>query len=831
MTPNNSNLIVPGNWDDIAGKDGLCQFACTPLLPNGTRKLFILSLTNLLSYTVDDDGIQYDNSSFFVNNRPLWADEPLFSEMELYYIPSTNRVLIAFAWPFAGVGSVFYNSPQMIPYHSQLNTTPNAISKPDPADNSTWTVRPNYWLSVFNLDLSSGNSTLISENRHIFFWDLQPPYDPNYSNHITGMEFINDRSLMISKRATTIDPENLMILNLTQPTLPKLFPFHPNFVNEQLFEKSYIEKGVDGNLYLHNGNHLATLNIPNGLVPSLWTWNPSLLQFNYSTNIHPDGRIPPYFLQDQIDNENSLTLAQNQNVCCQNYQFSSPNEEYVVNTGGNITWSPNNNPFNNSPNSVIVNGDIRIMPGNYVTISNLQFYFKEGIKVIVERGAGLSLNNTLFTSEECATYLWLGIELKGNPALSNPFSQGTLYMTNNSEISNAFRGVRSFSTIEVYDFNTGTYSIQPDFANSGGQIYVENSIFRNNKKDVEFYPYNHSNNSYFTRVQFVTDAVLNDGTSCDSHLSMFGVRNVKINGCTFKNSVPSQFAFTQRGYGISAGDAAFSVDNAAFPTAITKFENLTYGISASATNPINTTSVKNAQFIECHRGLYFNNIDYAIINNNSFQVGETSTTVNTSVSYGAYLENCTGYSVSDNLFKSPLHFTTQDVRGLLINNSNENGQSADANMIRKNTFEDLRHGSWAFNANVRYQNIFGTTLVLNSSGLSFKCNEYKNLNQSDIMITNGGIRPQQGSCSSATSGANNQFSAQLPTTLNYWNGNPNVTPFSSQYFYNPSIPLSHNPLIINTFNTQKTGCALPYNPAAKGNCNMVVLTPVNSLNQ
>lgn len=337
------------------------------------------------------------------------------------------------------------------------------------------------------------------------------------------------------------------------------------------------------------------------------------------------------------------------------------------------------------------------------------------------------------------------------------------------------------------------------------------------------FPYSQSNQGYFRRTTFITDAVLNDGSPCDTHLSLFGVRNVKVEGCKFKNTVPGQFAFIQRGFGITAADASFIIDKNLPTSTTSEFENLYYGIWASAVNPINNTSVKNTLFKECHRGLYFKNIDYTIVVNNVFEVGETFNTVNTGTSYGAYFQNCTGYKISDNLFNSDYHLT-QDVRGLLINNSNENGLSADANNVVRNDFDRLRYGSWAFNANVRYQNILGTTLVLNTSGLTFKCNEYKDITQGDIMITNGGIKPQQGSCLSSTSGANNQFSTQFTTALNFWNGNPNVTPFSSQYFYNPSIPLSHNPLVINTFNTQKTGCTQAYNPIAKGNCNSAIVT-------
>lgn len=198
----------------------------------------------------------------------------------------------------------------------------------------------------------------------------------------------------------------------------------------------------------------------------------------------------------------------------------------------NQTWYNNRTIF----------GSLVIPAGKTLTI-NATVKFSSNSRIIVERGGKLIVDGGKLTSADNGT--WRGIEVWGTTSLSQSAVNNGLVTLNNATIENAETGIilakryRSISIINPPTIITCTaeeISIQPppssliiDANYSGGKIIATNSRFINNKIAVEFYPYNKTNYSSFTRCTFE----INKSIQANNMVYISGTNGVKFNGSNF----------------------------------------------------------------------------------------------------------------------------------------------------------------------------------------------------------------------------------------------------------------------------------------------------------
>ncbi len=433
-------------------------------------------------------------------------------------------------------------------------------------------------------------------------------------------------------------------------------------------------------------------------------------------------------------------------------------------------------------NDRILENSFKIKAPNTLTVTGT-LYMPKGSRIIIEQGARLILNGGRIT-QNCG-YLWKGIEVWGDRDLAQipVTNQGRLQIINGGTIENAEIGILAG---KMLDDGSG---FAPRYA--GGLIWCTDGNFINNKVAVLFSPYTYFNRSYFKNSSFITNAVLNESVTPDCFIKAYGVADVTVYGCSFKNtrsweSVP----LSVRGTGIYCDNSRLIMDegclvdevpcNEPVPSA---FEKLSKGVVSLNSGSLTYVNIRHTNFYDNVKGLYISASSGAanstVVNCNfrSYRPGEEY--VDT---YGMYLNECGGYQVEENTFYSEGEYC--DGIGLIINNSIVNNP-AEINRIYRNTFTNLSYATIAQNRNRN---------AVTKEGLCYKCNKFFD-NYSDIAVTKDpnipnqqdfGIAENQGTNSATPTGpAGNMFDyTPLPSHFDLDNGLALI----NYYFHNVQVP-------------------------------------------
>ncbi len=221
-------------------------------------------------------------------------------------------------------------------------------------------------------------------------------------------------------------------------------------------------------------------------------------------------------------------------------------EEYKIENY--VTWS-------NSQHTV--NQDIRILPGYVLEITNSFVRMAPDVKIIVESGGKLIIDNSILT-KKCEE-LWKGIIVLGDANSQHvlgSLNHGQLEIRNGSEILYALDAI-TMGDLYGNPFNT-----------SGGICLLKDSKFTNNRHSVSFYPYSYVNISSIENCEFRSNSDLNYSNRAGSgvivDVKLWGVTTIPIVGCKFINTTKNKLlyqgtTFTGRGVAISALDAPVSV--------------------------------------------------------------------------------------------------------------------------------------------------------------------------------------------------------------------------------------------------------------------------------
>ncbi len=418
----------------------------------------------------------------------------------------------------------------------------------------------------------------------------------------------------------------------------------------------------------------------------------------------------------------------------------------------------------------VVNGDL-VIPAYKTLIIKSKVKFSDLGKIIVQRAGALIVDKGFLTNNTtCNNSYWLGIEVwgtRGEPQrFRGDYLAGRVEIINGSIVENARNAVRNWKP--------------NDYSKSGGIIFARNSIFRNNRRSVEFIKYiNVTVNgiapdlSNFEGVTFTIDDKYIVPDDFTTHVTMWSVTGVRFSNCLFENiSTTKQYdpnLVKNKGiYSIDAGYTLGATCNVTLPFPLpcpanqldkTIFRGLTYGVHATGTGTINTINVDQCVFEDNVNNVLVEELNNFSVTRSLFKFGNPNIS-GYSLSKGLFSINSTGYRVEENMF------TNSNAIGLIYGLRIVNSGTSN-NRIYKNEFSGLTSSSLIFGLNRNFANSFeGFQFLCNTNsnnGLDLGVFEYNSFNNYD------GIRIYQGEPSPALS-AGNTFSVN---GTHISNGTPN----------------------------------------------------------
>ena len=418
----------------------------------------------------------------------------------------------------------------------------------------------------------------------------------------------------------------------------------------------------------------------------------------------------------------------------------------VTVTNGGITILSNHEFTDNTTLSSphFTDADLIIDSLATLTITDT-LYIAGGHNIIVRPGGKLIVNGGTLTNA-CDGEMWQGIIVEGNAGLRQAaLAQGSVIL-NNATVENALNAI-----------STRKAGSDPMFEHTGGIVQATNTLFRNNCRSVEFLSYENltaggavtDNVSYFTRCTFTVDndnLFAADNVTFENHVSLWHVRGVKFNGCTFRNETGSH-----SGKAIYTDEAGFTAKRVCPMPSLDPCDCNNYGtdtvrrctfsgfhtaVHAANNNASYAVTLDNCDFGQNRTGVKLSAADNAQVSFCDFDLSGTSSFC------GVELTNSTGYTIESNTLHSEPYTNTPSAIGMVVTHS-----GTAENVIRKNVFRNLMNGCLAQDTNAT------PPYVKPQYGLQFQCNDFLDCAY-DIAVANGRIRNPQGSVSA---GADNIF--------------------------------------------------------------------------
>ncbi len=347
-------------------------------------------------------------------------------------------------------------------------------------------------------------------------------------------------------------------------------------------------------------------------------------------------------------------------------------------TNNDVTYTEGQHSVGNQS----INGSMVIEDGVEVTITGT-VAFPPGEGIVVKPGGKLIVDGGTLTSS--CDYMWQGIQVWGNryhnQSWPNPTHQGAVELKNDAVIEQARVGV------DVINLS--------DIANSGGGVVrAADATFLNCRKAVAYGPFTkHNNISSFIRVNFLTDAPLNDltygGIGTPEFVSIWDCYGISFTDCTFefeKDNPNFTTTITKDRWpnAISGHHAGYKLLKS---TTGNQFINLQHGfIGYDNFNVLNKiysegstfTNVWRGADLTCYRGMDFFDNDF------SMAIGELEELGGVGQSFGIRGTDNSHYKIRKNIFTSEeahegLDFGvvirgttgTNAASGGLINNDND----------------------------------------------------------------------------------------------------------------------------------------------------------------
>jgi hypothetical protein len=380
-------------------------------------------------------------------------------------------------------------------------------------------------------------------------------------------------------------------------------------------------------------------------------------------------------------------------------------EAPTYNINGDITW-----------NTYIANQDITIPAGKKLTITGT-LYMSQDKKIIVQQGGTLVVNGGTITNYCDNT--WDGIQVWGN-GVQNWSNKGSANFIN-ATIEHASEAIRPYDPSNP----TSTY---------GGIISADNTIFRNNKRDMDVSGW--STEGWFTNCTFeVNNAFRFNEIEPRVSLSNSNYSTTYFFGCKFKNNYTNDVNNFYNGVtnyvGIDCKDCGLYIDaQMNNPSQKSLFDNFYVGIRTLRLSNDNWIYISNSIFDRNFIGLLSGGVNFLYITNNEFKVGGTGFPVGSWYKAGLALFTGTGYNVINNNFTGKAGGSTPYTFGTLVSNT-----GYESNNIEYNKYIGLYAGN----------RILGTNRDMSAGvGLQLRCSDHTSNIYDNVVELGDGIATFQG---------------------------------------------------------------------------------------
>lgn len=412
--------------------------------------------------------------------------------------------------------------------------------------------------------------------------------------------------------------------------------------------------------------------------------------------------------------------------------------------------------------------EIRIEDGGLLTIKGNVEFQRDG-KIIIEPGGQLTVDSALLSCLGDETH-WQGIQVWGNKTENqfeysgHPLAQGKLVLTNGATIENAIIGVDLWN---------------PDhWGTTGGMVFADGAIFRNNAKSVHALPYRNYHPidtvkevDYFSNFKNCKFEITQDYHNAETfykHIDLASVRGIGFQGCVF-SLADNVAGVSQWNSAIASYDAGFAIKGACevhdiYPCPTGKYHNSTFDGFHHAIHSSNGSSVlyqifiRESDFTNNGYGIYFSAVNDAVVLGNKFELGTYD--CNHDAGTGIFLDNCKRFAIENNSFKLPENAMSAHYVGIHTINTNNAFDE-----IYKNDFDNMIVANFAEGKN---------WLDYKEKGLAYYCNTNQNNDWDFVVEKKGDINNIQLLQGSKSYPAGNTFSTGA-TKHFYNNGDDEVT--------------------------------------------------------
>lgn len=336
--------------------------------------------------------------------------------------------------------------------------------------------------------------------------------------------------------------------------------------------------------------------------------------------------------------------------------------------------------------------DIVVKNGASLTISDSSRVLMASNRTItVEKGGQLIVNQNSEITNGCALP-WRGIKIEGDITLNQtPTNQGRVLL-NYATISNSKEGVALYNSDEQGNIFWNT---------AGGYVQAQNAHFINNWRSVSFLSYSNyedgnasvakNNISRFKDCNFEWNDEYDFTLGFPySHMTMYQVEGVLIEGCNFSNDMTNLNSPEQRGIGIKTIDASYFVkEHCPFLGGVncqnkvySKFNNLNVGIQAQGITGISGPDISYAKFNNNVVGVALLGSNLNEITFSEFDVSNPISTLSSGNYYGVYSDGAYASHFEANTFNNTGNLSMKSIytnNGSLLNNTTS---------IYRNTFTD-----------------------------------------------------------------------------------------------------------------------------------------------
>lgn len=433
--------------------------------------------------------------------------------------------------------------------------------------------------------------------------------------------------------------------------------------------------------------------------------------------------------------------------------------------------------------------DILIKAGASLILDSMTLNMPKNGLIVIEQGGELQALGSTITNLCGET--WSGIEVWGNGQLLQQPTNNQGHVTLiDSRIEYAKNALRNWQVGQIQ--------------NTGGILQASNTTFYNNWRSVEMMRY-YSGQHEQSLLDGCTFEVDNSYRGFDGdttgqflgHVSMWGISNMEIRGCTFKDSRTDKAGDQSQGgsYGILGLNASLKLTSlpqgTGTPTAFVRnsFEGLERGIELAGAPVAGFPIIDQSNFVGTEQAVILRTVDGVRILRDSFFIGDfqsqgSNPTPPAGVvnDFGLGLIGCTAYGIEQN------HFTKQGAASTTIGSWIE-ASGTTPNQLRNNEYQDLSGGNLAHGRN--------QDLNFQTDGLEYLCNENSNNDHDFVILTNP--YTNSGTASIALAQGNNTQASRnsLSDSVTIFPSQSHVYNFSSSqgqlnppvvYYYTNSLP-------------------------------------------